>query len=329
MPGAAGNVDEGRDGLGRRQRTRPVSTGKRVTATERDLLWFRMLARHGPLPTSFLLRFAKGLGQSEKRARERLTDLFNEDNTPHGGTYLTRPPQQFRTLDSRYNQLVHDVTPAARQALQDAGIAEERPTVSAGPWLHRFMVSAVTASVDLATRDRADLAFIPETDILTRADTDLRHKVTTTDPSTGRSLTKTLIPDAIFGLQYRTKYGDRFRFFLVEADRATEPATSRNWNRKSWLRSVLQYETYIGDGAYRDHLKLTAPLLVLNVCSDVARLEKMREVVAERHPRGNPYLLFQNWADFGPVFRPPEPNDGLLTAPWLRVGRPAFQIDQA
>lgn len=90
----------------RRSRTTPQSTGKRVTVQERDLLWFQKLREHGPLPSSFLLEYCKASHSSEKRAQDRLTDLFHEDNTPHDGTYLTRPLQQFRTIDSRQNQLV-------------------------------------------------------------------------------------------------------------------------------------------------------------------------------------------------------------------------------
>src|SRR5690606_16215844 len=101
---------------------------------------------------SFLLEFAKRTHKSEKRARERLTDLFNEENTPHGGCYLTRPPQQFRTIDSRYNQLVYDLAPAALAALNEQG-SPIRPTRS-GPWLHSFMVSCITASIELACLDR-------------------------------------------------------------------------------------------------------------------------------------------------------------------------------
>jgi hypothetical protein len=105
--------DQRYDAIHRRKRTRPVSTGKRVTPQDRDLLWFQKLHEHGPLPSSFLLAFAQDMRRSEKRAKERLTDLFNEDNTAHDGTYLSRPLQQFRTIDSRYNQLVYDLTPSA------------------------------------------------------------------------------------------------------------------------------------------------------------------------------------------------------------------------
>jgi len=312
------------DSIGRRSRLRATSTGKRVSPTERDILWFSKLAEHGPLPTSFLLQFSRDSHASEKRARERLTDLFHEDNTPDGGPYLIRPPQQFRTIDSRYNQLVYDLSPAAQAALRQRGITIR--SNCSGPWLHSFMVSCITASVELACLAREDIAYIPQSRILERANAELRWPVRITDPTTGKVYAKDLLPDAVFGLEYLTTNGSRFRFFTVEADRATEPTTSANWKRKSFERSLLQYDAYAAGGIYRQHLGLTAPLLVLNVLSDERRMERMVEFVADRYPHGNAFMLFQAWADFGPVFRPPEPNEAFLLNGWMRGGMKPLPI---
>jgi len=314
------------DALQRRKRLRPVSTGKRVTPQERDLLWFAKLHEHGPLPSSFLLQYSRDMRRSDKRARDRLTDLFNEENTSDGGPYLARPPQQFRTLDSRYNQLVYDLTPAANRALRKAGLWPGRPARS-GPWLHGLMVSCITASIELATLGRPDLRYIPQSEILARAETELRYRTTIAEPLNGRDRQTDLLPDALFGLEYQTDRGRRFRFFLVEADRGTEPATSANFNRKSFLRCLMQYERYIGCTEYRDHLKLTAPILVLNVGSDAARIARMIALATQEYPQGNAYMLFQTWADFGPVFRPPQPGPFLLDGIWERAGLSAFRLD--
>lgn len=305
----------------------PTSTGKRVTPTERDLRWFVALAEHGPLPGSFLLAFSLGSHASKKRARERLTDLFHESNTPDGGSYLIRPPQQFRTLDSRYNQMVYDLAPAGRQALERNRLVATKHAAPSGPWLHRFMTSCITASIELATLARDDISYIAQSEILARAGAELRYPVTITAPDFGYHFEKDLIPDAVIGLRYHTAKGDRFRFFAVEADRATEPTTSSNWSRKSFERSLLQYEVYVAGGAYRNHLGLTAPLLALNVLSDAKRMKRMVDFTAKRYPRGNAFILFQSWQDFGPVFRPPEPNFDLLLGHWARGGMAPFRID--
>lgn len=321
-------MNENTDRLGRRDRLNAQSTGKRVSPTARDLLWFRKLAEHGPLPSSFLLAFSHGSHDSEKRARERLTDLFHEDNTPDGGPYLARPPQQFRTLDSRYNQLVYDLAPAGWRALTRTEQHDTARQTPSGPWLHSFMTSCVTASIELATLDRDDLTYIPQSAILARAKADLRYPVTITDPVTKWPGQKDLIPDALFGLCYHTGNGDRFRFFAVEADRATEPMTSNNWNRKSFERNLLQYEAYVAGGAYRDHLELAAPLLVFNVLSDQNRMERMVAFTAQRYPSGNTFMLFQAWEAFGPAFRPPNFSTTLLTSGWARGGMSPLRIGQ-
>lgn len=315
------------DTLGRRSRLAATPTGKRVSPTERDMLWFAKLAEHGPLPTSFLLEFSQGSHASEKRARERLCDLYHENNTPDGGAYLMRPPQQFRTIDSRYNQLVYDLAPAGWRALQRAGVAIAQYSALSGPWLHRFMTACVTASIELACLASDHTSYISQSQILKRAGATLRCTVTFADPVTRRQMTKDLIPDALFGLRYHTADGDRFRFFAVEADRATEPTSSANWNRKSFLRNLLQYDAYVAGGTYRQHLNLTAPLLVLNVLSDQRRMERMVECVAKLYPSGNSFMLFQAWEDFGPAFRPPHPQSSLLMGDWVRGGPAPFMID--
>ena len=189
-----------------------------------------------------------------------------------------------------------------------------------GPWLHRFMTSSITASIQLAANDDPHLTFITQAEILERANTTLSCPVEITDPQTGRQVRKDLKPDALFGLECRQGEERFYRFFVVEADRSTEPYTATNFNRKSVLRNVLQYREYIANGVYKDHLKLTAPLLVLNVCSDAARSERMRQFIADESGGSVSYQLFQAWEAFQSPFRPPEPNTGLLTGRWGRPG---------
>lgn len=305
------------DALGRRCRTKPTPTGKRITPQPRDLLWFEKLAEHGPLPSSFLLAFAKDTHRSEKRAKERLTDLFNEDRTPHKGAYMTRPAQQFRTLDARYNQLVYDLSPASVAALRESG-SPIRPARS-GPWQHSLMVSCITASIELACNERDDINYIPQSKILARAEASLRWPTEICDPETGATYEKDLLPDAVFGLEYLTSEGKRYRFYALEADRATEPLRSTEIHRTSFLRHLMQYEDYIEGGGYRDHLNLTAPMMVLNVTTSEERQTRMMTLVQEMFPESNSYQVFQVWDAFGPVFRPPTPNHSLLLDPWHSI----------
>ena len=261
-----------------------------------------------------------------KRARERLTDLFNESETPHGGPYLTRPPQQFHTLDSRYNQIVYDLAPAGRKALLTLPDRPEPPSLT-GPWLHRFMTSAVVASIRLAVEARSDLRFITEQAILARAKATIDATFGIPDPRTRQMRKRILRPDALFGIEYLTQKGSRFRFFAVEADRSTEPLTSANFNRKSAEKQFLLYRAYIGEGIYKAHLKLTSPLLVLNVSSDLKRTTKLLDLGLKKFGPQS-YQLFQSWTDFAPPFRPPDPNGALLLSPWQRPGHSPLLLSE-
>ncbi|MCJ8325167.1 MAG: replication-relaxation family protein [Rhizobiales bacterium] len=322
-------VDNDFDAIQRRSRTRPTTTNKRVTAQPRDILWFEKIHQHGPLSTSFLHGFSKHNHHSEKSTNQRLTDLFNEDNTPQHGTFLQRPHQQLRTIDSRYNELVYDLTPASISMLKKAELWKKQSTKRSGPWLHNYMVSCITASIELATSEREEITFIPQSKILARANTELKYSTQFVEPNNGKTITKDIIPDALFGLEYKHSGKSYFRFFLVEADRGTEPSTTKNFNRKSHLRNLLQYEDYIGNGRYKNHLNLTAPLLVLNVFSDRIKLKKMIDLIeTASSSRGNPYMLFQYFEEFDESFKPPKPNFSLLNSGWQRAGKSDFNIGE-
>ena len=190
------------------------------------------------------------------------------------------------------------------------------------------MVAAITASIELATLANPNLSYIPQHAILSRAKTTLRCKVPFTNPATGDEESSDLIPDAVFGLEYRQDGKTSFRFFAVEADRATEPTRATKFNRKSHLRNFLQYREYVGGGLYRDHLKLTSGLLVLNVMTSEGTMANMLKLASELSPSGNTYQLFQCHAQFGRQFKPPKPLPTFLAGPWARAGRDPFRIDQ-
>lgn len=298
--------------------------------TARDQIWLEAIHRHGPLASSFLHAYTEPLGMYEKRAKERLGDLFHEHNTTDDAAYLLRPTQQFQTLDSRYNQLVYDLGRGGERALKRAGSWSDRAGPSGGPWWHRLMVSSITASIEIGTLARYDVSFISQAQILDRSKTSLECLVIYVDPASRKRVRRLLIPDAVFGLEYHTTHGSRYRFFVVEADRATEPLTTQNWNRKSAMRSFAQYAAYVGRSAYKSHLNLRAPLLVLNVTTSRARCDRLVETLNKQSPAGNDYMLFQHWDVFETPPRIPRPNASLLEGGWQRAGlSPRGPIDRA
>lgn len=315
-----------RDSIGRRSRMHASSTGKRIRLTERDLAWLQAIHRHGPLASSYLLKFGKPFGQSQKRAQERLGDLFHEDNTEHGGAYLIRPAQQFQTIDSRYNQLVYNLAPAAEKALKQERLWSDRSVPNGGPWWHTFMVSSITSSIEIGCVARGDLQYIPQSQILNRADSPLSCSVSYRDPILNKQVKQVLKPDAIFGIEYATPSGQKFRFFAVEADRSTEPRRSKSSSRKTLQKSLLQYEQLIAGQAYRQQFSLTAPLLLLMVTTSPARSVAITKMIDEQELRSRSAMLVCDWSCFGDQRAIPGIKDALLDQPWTRSNLPPISI---
>ena len=204
----------------------------------------------------------EGASGGRSRAQNRLTDLFNETDTPHGASYLTRPPQQFETIDARYNELIYGLTTAGEQVLKDTDMWSDWVHKAGGPFRHQREVAKVTAGVEIECLNRSDQNYIQGWKVLERAQTKLRYPVTFKDPSTGKTLTRDLIPDQLYGLEYLTEDGPRYRFYVVEVERGTNPKTSKQ-DRKSVERMNAMYDVYIGQGKYREHLGLRAPIVLV------------------------------------------------------------------
>jgi hypothetical protein len=187
------------------------------------------------------------------------------------------------------------------------------------------MVACITASIELATLARGDIRFIFQDEI---AKGPLRTPVPYTHNS--KTETRDLVPDAIFALAYRIPAGERYRLFALEADRGTEPGRSSSFDRKSQLRTVLQYRAYVGEGLYKAHLGVNAPMLVLTVTTSAARLRNLVDLVDETSATGrNSFMLFQHLPQFGRHFTPPKPLPQLLSELWHRAGHEPLRIDRS
>ena len=272
------------DALARRLRFGRTSTGKRIELTDADILTFAVLQRHGPLPSTYIHQFTKGLRRNEGKTKERLGHLFHEDNTAHGGPYLERPWQQWQSMNARYQPAVAENTLLAEQVLKERGLLPETAKTPTGvQFQHRFMIACITASIELAVRDDPTLRYISQDEILARSPQktiEIPCAISYANPRTGKrqTLDKPLIPDAVFGLEYK---GAGYRFFMLEADRNHEPVRRADLAETSYLRKILQYREVIEKGLYKQHFGMTAGMLVLNVTTNFAHMHNIVELVNE------------------------------------------------
>lgn len=312
-----------KDRLGRRPRDRRSPAGMTISVTDRDLTWFEKLHRHGPLASTYLLEYSKHTHRSEGRAKDRLTQLFHEKGR-RGAPFLDRPWQQFATYDSRYNDLVYDNAEGALRALGDAGLLRTNTPVVGGHWVHRYMTAAITSSIELSALCTDNVRYIFQDEILNRAGTSLRF------PVTADGATCDLIPDALFGLEYTSEGRKLYRFFLVEADRCTEPVRVSHRRRKSYERTVRQYAEFVGKGMYKGVLKLSAGIVVLNVTTSDSRKDVLISLTRELSvSRQNGYMLFATVPTFGRAFKPAQVLHQLFSTPWQRAESGSFFISRA
>jgi hypothetical protein len=188
------------------------------------------------------------------------------------------------------------------------------------------MVSAITASIELATLKTDNVRYIFQDEILARVGKSLSFPVTIT--ANGTTTTKDLMPDALFGLAYENHGKTAYRFFLVEADRSTEPGEATTLNRKSYLRTILQYRQFVGKGEYKEALGLSAGLLALHVTTSELRMRNLVDLTAKHSGSGsNNYMLYRAVPEFGKYFTTPDILHTLFTDPWHRAGKSPFHIN--
>ncbi|MBV9570005.1 MAG: replication-relaxation family protein [Alphaproteobacteria bacterium] len=283
-----------------------VGTCKSIALTARDLEVFRCLVRYRYLRSTYLHAFAGGA--SEKRFIERLCDLF------HGGL-VDRAAQQWRFANARCRPLVYEAAAKARKLLEvSAGGDPAKRTFLASAihaqFEHSLMICQCLASIELAAQAQSDLRFIAWPEILSRAPEATR---TSAYPFRLEGAGGAIIPDAVFGLEYRAEGKSAYRFFALEIDRGTMPLNRSNNSLTSYLAKL---------SAYRDILAGDIPksrwgvpnLFVLTVTFSGERLSNMLQCASERG--GSPRFLFKSLSEAALV----KPASDLLNAPWQRAG---------
>ena len=292
----------------RRSRMHRTRTGKHLALTVRDLEIFEVLCRYRFLRSTYLYAFVGGA--SEKRFIERLGDLFHEG-------YLDRPAEQWRFSDARCLPVVYKLGKGGRDAL--AKVRSIRPSpymwLRDGPhrqFEHSLMICEVLASLELATHGRDDIRFIPWTEILAKAPETTRRSSKPYVLSTANG--ETVVPDALFGLEYSRDGRKTYRFFALEVDRGTMPIARASSTGTSVLTKLEAYLGILAQEGYRRWLGIPN-LLVLTVTTSNTRCVEIVQRYSKRLVDGRPFL-------FRAFYGTTAPDPSLLAARW---SRPRFQ----
>lgn len=304
-------------------------TGRMIELTERDLRIFQLLARYRFLRSTHL--FALVGGKSQKRFIERLGHLYHE------GGYLNRPQQQWQAINARYMPAVYELGEMGWETLRRNGFPDEIPSAArqhvVRQYHHELMICDILSSIELGVRADPNLRFIPWQEILNspKMPEATRYlpmpnavpvSVSYTCPRTQTVYRsdKSLIPDAIFGIEYGGNDQKQYRFFALEADRNTEPVIRRNLDQSSYLRKILQYREIAVRAIYRAWWGLPN-LLVLNVTTSTQHLLNLMSLIDELTAgNGSRQLLFKVMPPLASLESAPLAAPDMLASPWQRVG---------
>tara|TARA_B100000745_G_scaffold248580_1_gene170626 strand:+ start:10212 stop:11099 length:888 start_codon:yes stop_codon:yes gene_type:complete len=271
-----------------------------VRPTAREARWFQFIARHGPQSSQTLFELTQDTHRCKDTALRSLQRL-------RAAGCLRLPVQQRATERAEFHPYIYDLTERGKRHLVDQG-CDHWPFRPTGHWWHAYRVGQVTASIDMAAA-RFGVRYIPAHEILARKGTDIAIPLGTSK----------LIPDQLFALDY----GGRYRAFVLEVDRGTEPKSSPA-NRKSWARSLDQYDRALDKGLFHTRYGLKARVLVLWVVNTRSDQLTLLEMIAARGAKlGQSVLVSRVSLQETAPYRP-EPR--WFTGSWLRVGGEVVSI---
>ncbi|HTV28729.1 MAG TPA: replication-relaxation family protein [Xanthobacteraceae bacterium] len=299
----------------RRSRMRRTGTGRTFGFTTRDLVIFGALARYRYLRSTYLFAFAGGA--SETRFKERLGDFFHEG-------FIDRPKEQWEFADGRFAPVVYELGERGRHSLRIHGEDDTSPRTFLAPMAHRqfahaLMICECLASIELAVRARRDLRFIPWAEIFARMPEDARMAALPFRVPVGNG---GVVPDGLFGLEYRAGDIRSYRFFALEADRGTMPIARTNAAQTSYRAKLAAYQAIIERRLHKQHWGISS-LFVLTVTTNPERLGSMLKICGA--PSVYPLFLFK--AVEPKALTVPKP--GLLSEPWERTGLSALSISES
>jgi hypothetical protein len=299
-----------------------VDEGRAVVAypTERDIEIFRLLARYRYLPGDYI----HGLvGGNAKALYRRLNLLSRKPNL-----YLARPRQQRERASANYRPLIYELDERGVRELRQRG-ASPPPKSYHRNFAHELMVSQITASIELGTREHRDVRLIPWSEILASPHT---------PNTTCESPTPTSIPvkfsfrkenvslllqaDAEpFGLE-RIIAGVRSYLFFpgIEADCGTEPLDASDADRSSLAKKFTAYTAVAEQGIYRSHFGFPN-FFVPIITNSTARMHSMMRLLEKMTDgHGSKMFLFKTFPAFTSFEKPPQPGGHMLSESWHRVG---------
>lgn len=305
--------------------------GGSIQITERDLDYLELLFEIGPLRANFLHALVSP-NVSQVVTTRRLNKLFR---APHA--FVDRPKQQRESYTANYSFIVYDISAKGEQLLADRGrISDEervwRGGLSRGRYVsfwHEVMLGEIVAGLRLGLSRNSAPRFISWREILRKAPSATRASKSPfamgaelRNPIFPPGVSAKVVPDSIFGLEYMQDGKRSYRFFAVEADRATEPVHRTTLHGSSFHKKIELYREVVRQEAHLSHLGVPN-LFVLTVTTSERHKDSLINFVKATYGQSK-LFLFKHLTGNGESTIPPSPD--ILRVPWRRAGYEDFDI---
>lgn len=258
--------------------------GLNIHITDNDLRYFQALEDHGLLPSHYLKRFAVHWTTGWA---ERLMNVYHE--TP----YLDRPDGQDISRYANCQYAVYQLSKAGRELVSQRQYADG----PSGPFPHQLMTSTITASIALSLPDGFE--YVTQDRILARSE----------NPLAVQTSHGMVIPDALFGIGHP---GDGFRFYALEADRATETMRPTKRRHTDITKKITAYQEILTSKRYKSHWAIPN-LSVMTITTAPQRMLNMVDMVGDIDR-----FIFRCAPYFSRHWRIPPIMSELVTEPYTR-----------
>jgi hypothetical protein len=298
-----------------------------VYPTDRDIEIFKLLTRYRYLPSDYIHAF---IGGSMKALSRRLNFLSRKPNL-----YLARPHQQRDNADANYRRLIYELDERGSRVLRERGLSF-LPKSYHRNFAHELMVTQIMASVELGTKENKNIRHITWPEILASEKTPKGTRESHTSASIpvsfsvhGERYSIAVTADACpFGLE-RTIDGKRTYLFFpgIEADCATEPIETSDFERSSIYRKFAAYIAVAEQGIHRSHFGFPNFFVPIITTTTVRMQSIMRLLDRITEGQGSKMFLFKSFPTLTSFEKPPKPGGHMLTEPWQRVSFPPFYLN--
>ncbi len=170
---------------------------------------------------------------------------------------------------------------------------------------HQIFLDDILLSIEIAC-NKAGLAFRDREEVLRGKPFVLPTKIENTS----------IEPDAIFAIEDT--------YFVLEADRGTEPIERPSLKQSSYYRKMLQYRDVMQNQTHKKEWGIPN-LKVLNITTKPERVNNLMEIL-EREGMTPLSMCFKAYPSLASTLKSPKPLLSILADPMQRVGHPDFHM---